>query len=49
MVSIHTIRKRAVCFYNVNSIAFITLELVDTVHRFVVCMDSYRVSEVGES
>ena len=34
-------------FSNVKSFAYITLELVDKVHRLAVGMDSYGVSEVG--
>ena len=45
-VSIHAIRKRAACFSNVKSIAYISLELVDKVHRHAVGMDSNGVSEV---
>ena len=47
MVSIHAVRERAAGFSNVNSIAYIALELVDKVHRLVVGMGSYRVSEIG--
>ena len=39
-------RERSV-FCNVKSIAFITLELVDKVHRLALCMSNYGVSEVG--
>ena len=46
-VSIHVVRKREAGFSNVKSFAFITLELVDNVHRLTVCMSSYGVSEVG--
>ena len=46
-MSIHAVRKRAAGFSNVKSIAFITLELVDKVHRITVCISSYGVSEVG--
>ena len=46
-VSIHKVRKRAVGFSNVKSIAFITLEVVDKVHRLAVCMSSYGANEVG--
>ena len=46
-MSIHAVRERAVGFSNVKSIAYITLELVDKVHRFAVGMGSYGVSEVG--
>ena len=40
-VSIH-----AAGFSNVKSFAYITLELVDKVHRLAVGMGSYGVSEV---
>ena len=43
-MSIHAVRKRAVGFSNVKSIA---LELVDKVHRLAVGMSSYGVNEVG--
>ena len=46
-VSIHAVRNRAAGFSNVKSIAYITLELLDKVHRLAVGMSSYRVSEVG--
>ena len=46
-VSIHAVRKKALGFSNVKSIAYITLELIDNVHRFAVGMSSYGVSEVG--
>ena len=42
-MSIHAVRKRVAGFSNVKSIA---LELLD-VHRLVVGMSSYGVSEVG--
>ena len=45
-MSIYAVRKRAAYFSNVKSIALITLELVDKVHRPAVCMVSYGVSEV---
>ena len=47
MVSIHVVRKRSAGFSIVKSIAYITLELVDKVHRLSVDMSSYEVSEVG--
>ena len=34
-------------FSNVKSFAYITLELVDKVHRLAVSMGGYGVSEVG--
>ena len=34
-------------FSNVKSFAYITLELVDKVHRLAVGMGTYGVSEVG--
>ena len=40
-------RERAAGFCNVKSFAYITLELVDKVHRLAVSMGSYGVSEVG--
>ena len=43
----HTVWKRAASFSNIKSIAYITLELVDKVHRLAVGMSSYGVSEVG--
>ena len=48
-VSIHAVRERerAVGFSKVKSFAYITLELVDKVHRLAVSMGSYGVSEVG--
>ena len=46
-VSIHAVREGAVVFSNVKSTAYITLELVDKVHRLAVSMGSYGVSEVG--
>ena len=46
-VSIHAVRERATDFSNVKSIAYITLELVDKVHRLAFSMGSYGVSEVG--
>ena len=46
-VSIHAVRKRAAGFSNVKSIAYIVLKVVDKVHRLVVGMGSYGVSEVG--
>ena len=46
-MSIHAIRKRALGFSNVKSFAYITLELVDKVHRLAVSIGSYGVSEVG--
>ena len=45
-LSIHAVKKRVVDFSSVKSIAFITLELVDKVHRLAVCMSSYGVSEI---
>ena len=46
-MSIHAVRERAAGFSNVNSIAYITLELVDKFHRLSVDMGNYGVSEVG--
>ena len=46
-MSIHVVRERAAGFSNVKSFAYITLELVDKVHRLAVSMGSYGVSEVG--
>ena len=46
-MSIHAVRERAAGFSNVKSFSYITLELVDKVHRFAVSMGSYGVSEVG--
>ena len=46
-MSIHAVRKRAIGFSNVKSIAYITLELVDKVHRLIVGMNNYGISEVG--
>ena len=46
-MSIHAVRERASGFSNVNSIAYIAVELVDKVHRLAVSMGSYGVSEVG--
>ena len=40
-------RERAAGFCNVKSFAYITLELVDKVHRLAVSMGSYEVSDVG--
>ena len=40
-------RERAVGFSNVKSFAYITLELIDKVHRLAVSMGSYGLSEVG--
>ena len=40
-------RERAAGFSNVKSFAYITLVLVDKVHRLAVSMGSYGVSEVG--
>ena len=40
-------RETAAGFSNVKSFAYITLELVDKVHRLAVGMGSYGVSEVG--
>ena len=45
-MSIHVVRKRAAGFSNVKNIAYITLELVDKVHRLAVSMNSYGISEV---
>ena len=39
--------EREVGFSNVKSIAYITLELVDKVHRLAVSMGGDGVSEVG--
>ena len=47
-VSIHAVRERPAGFSNVKSFAYITLELVDNVHRLAVSMGSYGVSEVGK-
>ena len=47
MVSIHAVRERVAGFSNVKSFAYITLELVDKVHRPAVSMGSYGVSDVG--
>ena len=44
---IHAVRERAAGFSNVKSFAYITLELVNKVHRLAVSMGSYGVSEVG--
>ena len=44
---IHASGKRAAGFSNVKSIAFITLDLVDKVHRLAVNMSCYGESEVG--
>ena len=46
-MSIHVVRERAVGFSNVKTTAYITLELVDKVHRLAVSMGGYGVSEVG--
>ena len=46
-VSIHAVRERAAGFSKVKSNAYITLELVNKVHRFAVGMGSYGVSEVS--
>ena len=46
VVSIHAVRERAAGFSNVKSFAYITLKLVDKVHRLAVGMGSYGVSEV---
>ena len=46
-MSIHVVRKRAAGFSNVKSFAYVTLELVDKVHRLAVSKGSYGVSEVG--
>ena len=46
-MSIHAVGKGAAGFSNTKIIAFITLELVDKVNRFAVCMGNYGVSEVG--
>ena len=46
-MSIHVVRKRAASFSNEKRIAYITLELVDKVHKLAVGMGSYEVSEVG--
>ena len=40
-------RERVAGFSNVKSFVYITLELVDKVHRLAVGMGSYGVSEVG--
>ena len=47
-MSIHEVRKRVAGISNVKIIAYITLELVDKVHRLAISMSSYGVSEVGE-
>ena len=47
-MSIHAVREGAAGFSNVKSFAYITLELVDKVHRLAVSMGGYGVSEVGE-
>ena len=47
MVSIHAVRERAAGFSNVKSFAYITLEVVDKVHRLAVSMGIYGVSELG--
>ena len=47
MVSIHAVRERAAGFFNLKSIAYIALELVDKVHRLAVGLGSYGVSQVG--
>ena len=46
-VSIHAVREGAAGFSNVKSTAYITLELVNKVHRFAVGMGSYGVSEIS--
>ena len=46
-MSIYTVRERATGFSKVKSTAYITLELVNKVHRLAVCMGSYGVSEVS--
>ena len=46
-VSIHAVREGAAGFSNVKSFAYITLELVDKVHRLAVSLGSYGVCEVG--
>ena len=46
-MSIHMVRERATGFSNVKSTAYITLELVNKVHRLAVGMGSYGVSEVS--
>ena len=46
-MSIHAVRERAVGFSNVKSTAYITLELVNRVHRLAVGMGSFGVSEVS--
>ena len=46
-MSIHAVRERVAGFSIVKSTAYITLELVDKVHRLAVGMGSYGVSEVG--
>ena len=45
-MSIHAVRKGVAGFSNVKYITFITLELVDKVHRHAVCMSSFGVSEI---
>ena len=40
-------RERAKGFSNVKSFAYITLGLVNMVHRLAVGMGSYGISEVG--
>ena len=47
-MSIHAVRERAAGFSNVKNIAYITLQLVDKVHRLAVSMGSYGGSEVGK-
>ena len=47
MVSIYAVRERATGFSNVKSTAYITLELVNKVHRLAVCMGSFGVREVS--
>ena len=47
MVSIHAVRERAAGFFDVKSTAYITLELVNKVHRLAVSMGIYEVSEVS--
>ena len=46
-MSIYAVREGAAGFSNAKSFAYITLELVDKVHRLAVSMGSNEVSEVG--
>ena len=49
MMSFHVVREResAAGFSNVKSFAYITLELVEKVHRLAIGMGSYAVRDVG--